>query len=70
MIPKVFGNSSISLMISPNNNTGDKNIKEFTQYFKDLGTVTSKAKNSTHHENILKNLHYHLKKILIIIIVH
>ena len=50
--------------LDKSNNNGiaeELNSTEFTQFSKDLGTVTSKFKNYSHHENILKNLSFLLK---------
>ena len=53
----------INKLDKSNNNgiTEELNITEFTQFFKDSGSVISKLKNNSHHENILKNLSFLLK---------
>ena len=42
-------------------NTEELNITEFTNFYKKLGSITSKSNNNSHHENVLKNLDFLLK---------
>ena len=42
-------------------NTEELNITEFTNFYKKLGSITSKSNNNSHHENVVENLDFLLK---------
>ena len=42
-------------------NTEELNITEFTNFYKKLGSITSKSNNNSLHENVVKNLNFLLK---------